>query len=217
MMKLKISGTSKMLALSIAFSMCLLLVRFLYSASDYYRFYIWNTFLAIIPYALSTQILKSKKIRAFTILLLVGWFLFLPNAPYLITDLFHYEQQNAAPYWYDLFIVIIGSWNGLILGLISLLNVEQFLARYFTPVWVKVSVFASLLLCSYGVFIGRFNRFNSWDIISAPRNLVVTSAHHILLPMHYPKVWVFTLLFTTMLTLMYYTLKKIPGQNPAEK
>ncbi|MEO7530137.1 MAG: DUF1361 domain-containing protein [Sediminibacterium sp.] len=210
-MNLKISGTSKMLLLSVGFLMSLLLVRFIYSNNTLvYRFYGWNTFLAAIPYFISTQLIKISKLNVAAIVLIGLWLLFFPNAPYLITDLFHYEERADVPFWYDLLIVVSGAWNGLILGMTSLMNVEKFLARHVKPIWVTISVFFSLLLCSYGVFIGRFLRFNSWNIVTDPRGLVYTSAHHVLSPQNYPKLWVFTILFTVFLTIVYFTLKKLP-------
>lgn len=209
-MNLKISGTSKMLLLSISFTMLLLGVRFMYAGTTDYSFYGWNTFLAAIPYLASTQLLKRKKIHIASIGLLVLWLLFFPNAPYIITDLFHYEERPLVPYWYDLVLVISGAWNGLILGLFSLMNVEIFLTRYLRPALVKLSVFISLFLCGYGVFIGRFLRFNSWDVVNDPRSIAYTAAHHVLMPQHYQKLWVFTILFSVLLGIIYFTLKKIP-------
>lgn len=213
-MNLKLSGTSKMLLLSIAFCMSLLVVRIIYSNEMLvYSFYVWNTFLAVIPYVVSTQLIKLKKINAAAFVMLFVWLLFFPNAPYIITDLFHYEQRSDAPFWYDLLIVISGTWNGLILGMVSLMNVEIFLSRHLKPIWVKACVFFSLLLCGYGVFIGRFLRFNSWNIVTDPRDLVYTSAHHVLLPQQYPKLWVFTILFAVFLSIIYYTLKQLPKEK----
>ncbi|MES2371740.1 MAG: DUF1361 domain-containing protein [Bacteroidota bacterium] len=213
-MNLKISGTSKILLLSVAFSMSLLLVRFVYSNNTIeYRFYGWNTFLAAIPYLVSTQLIKLRKIGLTAILFLCVWLLFFPNAPYMITDLFHYEPRPDVPYWYDLLLVTSAAWNGLILGLTSLMNVEIFLARHLKKAWVMIFVFISLLLCGYGVFIGRFFRFNSWDILTAPRDLAYSSARHVWRWQQYPKLWVFTLLFSVLLTIIYFTLKNLPHRT----
>jgi uncharacterized membrane protein len=92
----------------------------------------------------------------------------------------------------------------------SLFNIEKFLSRHLKPAWVFVCEIASLLLCSYGIFIGRFLRFNSWDIVKDPQTLVYTSAKHILIPQNYAKLWVFTLLFALMLGIIYFTLKNLP-------
>lgn len=209
-MKLRISPVSKMLLLSIAFSMSLLLVRYRFAPTLDYNFYPWNIFLAAIPYVISTQLGKLTKINLVAIVLLLAWLLFFPNAPYIITDIFHYEQRLPIPYWYDLILVISAAWNGLILGIISLLNVQKFLAQHLKPFWVTICELLSLLLCSYGIFIGRFLRFNSWDIVTDPRVLVYSSAHHVLVPQNYQKLWVFTLLFAVMLGLIYFTVKKLP-------
>ena len=215
-MSMKISGISKMLLLCIIFSMSLLLVRFVYAQTPDYRFYIWNTFLAAIPYVISTQLLKLKKMNSAAIVFLVAWLLFFPNAPYMITDIFHYEERPPVPFWYDVLLVISAAWNGLILGMVSLMNVENFLSRHIKPLLVKFIVFTSLLLCGYGIFIGRFLRFNSWNILTDPGYLAYTSAHHVLLPQRYPKLWVFTVLFAALLSIIYFTLKKLPRVETAE-
>jgi len=209
-MKLKISHTSKLLLLSVGFTMSMFVLRCLYDGTLTYGFYAWNTFLAAIPYFISTQLLQRSKINFASFTLLATWLLFFPNAPYIITDVLHYQERPPVPYWYDLILVVSAAWNGLILGLISLMNVEIFLNRHLKPVMVKALVCISFFLCGYGVFIGRFLRFNSWDIVSDPGNLAYTSAHHIFFPQHYPKLWVFTSLFAVMLGIIYFTLQLLP-------
>ena len=207
---MKLSGISKMLVLSITFSMSLLLVRFFYAKTLDYSFYGWNTFLAIIPYIAGTWLLKLKRMHGLAFFLLAIWLLFFPNAPYLITDILHYEERPPVPFWYDILLVISATWNGLILGMTSLINVETFLLRYIKLFWVRAMIFFSLVLCSYGIFLGRFLRFNSWNIVTDPAYLAYTSAHHVLLPQNYPKLWVFTILFAVLLSIIFFTLKKLP-------
>ncbi|MBV9987019.1 MAG: DUF1361 domain-containing protein [Chitinophagaceae bacterium] len=204
---MRISNVSKLLLLSVCFTMSLLIVRFVYSHTWDYRFYGWNTFLAAIPYLVSTQLVKLYRFRMPAILLLAVWLLFFPNAPYIITDLLHYEERPPVPFWYDIILVVSAAWNGLILGLVSLMNVETFLARHLRPFWVHFCVIASLFLCGYGIYFGRFLRFNSWTVFTDPAMVVYTSAHHVLLPKQYSKLWVFTLLFGVLLGIIYYTLK----------
>lgn len=214
---MRISMLSRLLLLSVCFTMTMLLVRFMYSHTYDYRFYGWNTFLAAIPYLISTQLLRLKKLNVLAILLIAVWLVFFPNAPYIITDLLHYEERPPVPFWYDIILVISAAWNGLILGLVSLMNVEAFLLRHVRAVWVHFCVVVSLFLCGYGIYFGRFLRFNSWDIVTDPGMLVYTSAHHVLLPMQYSKLWVFTLLFGVLLGIIYYTLKVLAyahGRQP---
>jgi uncharacterized membrane protein len=209
-MNLKVSNTSKLLLLSVSFTMAMLLVRFFYSNTMDYRFYGWNTFLAAIPYLVSTQLLKMKKMGAVSVVMMIVWLLFFPNAPYIITDLLHYEERPPIPFWYDILLVTSAAWNGLILGLVSLMNMEKYLLRYLKPLWTTCFVFISLLLCGYGIFLGRFLRFNSWNIVTDPGSLAYASAKHVLKPQQYPKLWVFTLLFAVLLSIIYYTLKNLP-------
>ena len=167
-MSLRLSSLSRMLLLSVSFTMALLAFRMFRTHTLEYGFYVWNTFLAAIPYFCSNQLVHCKKINGVAILLLAGWLLFFPNAPYIITDLFHYEEKPNFPVWYDLILVTSATWNGLILGIVSLMRVEAFLSNHMKQVWVKLCVFASLFLCGYGIFMGRYLRFNSWDIVNKP-------------------------------------------------
>jgi uncharacterized membrane protein len=212
-MKLQVSNISKMLLLSVGFTMLMLAVRMAYSSTLEYSFYGWNTFLAAIPYLISTQLLRLRKIHVTAVLMLCVWLLFFPNAPYIITDLLHYEERPPVPFWYDILLVISAAWNGLILGLVSLMNVEHFLLRHVKKIWVNGIVWICLLLCGYGVFLGRFLRFNSWDITTEPVTLVYNSAKHVLLPQRYSKLWAFTILFAVLLSIIYYTLKMLHQQG----
>jgi uncharacterized membrane protein len=215
-MSIRVSNMSKILLLSVSFTMVMLAVRIVYSSSWEYRFYGWNTFLAAIPYLLSTQLLKLRKLNFIALVTLAVWLLFLPNAPYIITDLLHYEERPPVPFWYDILLVISAAWNGLILGLVSLMNVEHYLLRHLKKAWVNLIVCVCLFLCGYGIFIGRFLRFNSWDMATDPGTLMYTSAKHVLLPQRYSKLWVFTLLFAVLLGIIYYTLKVLSHHGKPE-
>jgi len=209
-MNKKISHIEKMLALSIAFTMLLLTMRIIHTQQWMYVFYVWNTFLAIIPLLFSRKLAKLEKPGIKAIALIAGWLLFFPNAPYIITDVFHYEERLPVPRWYDLMLVVSAAWNGLLLGIVSLMQVERFLSQHLRSSWVKLSVFISLGLCGYGIYIGRFLRFNSWDIITHPRSLLSASAYQVLHPHRNIVTWEFTFLFSVMLCIIYFTLKQLP-------
>src|SRR4051812_39763648 len=159
----KISPLERMLIVSVLFNMLLLFVRFYHTKEFTYGFYVWNTFLAILPLLFSRALLRLSQFRFKAIVLVTCWLVFFPNAAYMVTDLFHYGEKPVVPQWYDLLLVITAAWNGLLLGIISLRQVEQFLSRYLKAIWVKSIVIISFALCGYGVYIGRYLRFNSWD------------------------------------------------------
>jgi uncharacterized membrane protein len=208
-MKTKITATNKMLILSVAFTMILLAIRIALTNSLTYLFFVWNIFLAIIPLVSSNYLLKQQKLGIKSIIIIFGWLFFYPNAPYIITDFFHYVERPPVPYWFDLLICISAVWNGLILGLISLIQVEAFLSRHLKPTIVKAIVLASFLLCGYGIYIGRFLRFNSWDIVTDIDGLFDASLQRIIHPFHHTSTWSFTLLFAVMMAVFYYTIKSI--------
>ncbi len=200
----------KMLVISIGFTMALLFARIIYTSDIMYGFYVWNTFLATVPLLLSRQLKKMEKINRKSILLLCGWLLFFQNAPYIITDIFHFEERQPVPYWFDLVLVMSAAWNGLMLGIVSLMYVENFLSKYFKNFGLVIIIFASMLLCSYGIYLGRFLRFNSWDIVTSPENILKTTTGHIFNPFQHIQTWAFTFSFTILLCLVYFTVKKLP-------
>jgi uncharacterized membrane protein len=215
-MKQSLSGISKMLILSIAFTILLVVIRIVYTNNLSYIFYGWNLFLAIIPWLCSSRLQKHKRIDLTSILLLALWLLFLPNAPYVITDIFHYELREPIPMWYDLLIVTTGAWNGLLLGIVSLMQVEKILTNFLGKIWVQGFVFTSLMLCGYGVYIGRYSCYNSWDIITKPQHILLDSLHQIRHPFQNYHVWAFTALFGIMLTIIYFTLQQLKTSNSSK-
>ena len=203
----KLSFSEKMLGLSILFNMVLIGARLWYTKELVYGFYIWNTFLAVLPLFFSRRLVQLERLNYKAMLLLGGWLAFFPNAPYMITDLFHFTSKPPVPLWFDLMLVTSAAWNGLLLGIISLMQVERFLTVHLKPVWAKWVVPASCILCGYGVYIGRFLRFNSWDVLTNPFSLVSTMGHHVFQPRAHIGLWAFTVLFGGLFGIVFFTLK----------
>ncbi|MCF6402551.1 DUF1361 domain-containing protein [Chitinophaga filiformis] len=203
-----ISPLERMLLVSVSFTMLLLLTRVMYTKELVYGFYIWNTFLAILPLLFSRSLIRQNRFNLRAILLLTCWLAFFPNAAYIITDLFHYTEKPPVPKWFDLLLVTSAAWNGLLLGIVSLMQIEQFLSGHLRDGWVKISVIISFILCGYGVYIGRYLRFNSWDAVTEPQKLLYTFSVHIFRPQEHVMMWAFTFLFGTMFGIVYFTLKQ---------
>src|SRR5207245_983978 len=100
------------------------------------------------------------------------WLLFLPNAPYLLTDFIHLRQWDRMALWFD--AVMIGSFGatGLLLGLTSLLIVHAIVTRHLGHVFGWLFAASSLALSAFGIYLGRFGRFNSWDTLFRPGSLL---------------------------------------------
>lgn len=206
------TGIGKVLALSILFSILLITARIWRSHSLFLTGLIWNLFLAWIPYVISLVVNNKKKLFSSAFLfypVALVWILFFPNAPYIITDLFHLKQSSAVPLWFDLLLIFSFAWNGLILGYLSLMKMENEVKQRLGARISQLFVIGVIALSAYGVFLGRYLRWNSWDIFTDPFYLVWNMLHMIRHPLHFPGVWGMTLLLAILTGLMYLTLKKI--------
>ncbi len=212
-MKIKFSGVSKILFASISFTILLLAARIIYTGTLTYAFYLWNLFLAIIPLGASNRLIRQNKLGIIAIIWLSLWLLFFPNAPYLVTDIFHFRERAGCPQWFDLVLVSSASWNGIFAGILSLLQVERFLKKFFENKWVQPSLVFFIILCGYGVYMGRFLRFNSWDIIKDPLgvgNFIKGSLIH---PHQNLSLWAFTVVFSGMFGIIFFTIKRLKTEN----
>lgn len=159
-------------------SIALLLLRVKITHSMYLLFLIWNLFLAVIPYFLSSNIYANffnpnKKIQN-TISAII-WLLFIPNTFYILTDFTHLHFKNIFQYGLDMLIISSFSFAGFYAGLLSLHHIHQLVfAKYGSKVSNLFIVNISFL-SAFGIYIGRILRFNSWDIISKPIHLANTS------------------------------------------
>ncbi|WP_162820125.1 DUF1361 domain-containing protein [Kordia sp. SMS9] len=201
-MHLNISKTHRFLAIFSTFCIALLLARILIKGSMFYVFLVWNLFLAIIPYAISSWLLHTRWIRkhTFPLCIFLGiWLLFLPNAPYLITDLMHLRYAKSSVIWFDALLLFAFALNGLLLGIFSLQHVFQVLMERWNVKTAKRILFCVVFLCGFGMYLGRFLRWNSWELFSDPMLLAQDCFRSILYPAYRMKTWGITLGFGSFL------------------
>lgn len=210
-MKLKrLNDVQQLVSVSLCFTLGLFVMRIAYTGTIAYLCYPWNLFLALIPVFLSGFLVKQKTFNYKSIGLLGLWLLFLPNAPYLVTDIFHFEERPPVSLWFDLMLVVSAAWNGILFCMISLFRVEKFLRKTCTQNVANKIMPLLILLCGYGVYIGRYLRYNSWDIVTEPFDILRTSTHHLHHPVQNLNVWMFTFIFAAFLGIIYFTIKKLP-------
>lgn len=198
------------------FSTVLLLARIAYTERITYLFLLWNLFLAAVPYVLVQGMSNdtSKFVyRLYNLLVIVVWMLFFPNAPYIFTDLFHLRSMSSSIIWYDTTMILSIAWTGMLFGYLSLLRIEKHLASFLSPLWSRLSVYALLFVSAFGVYIGRYLRFNSWDVLSDPFGLMYEVGHHVVNPFTHPRTWGMTLVFGLFLSLIYSSLHLIRQQR----
>ncbi len=209
---IKISIAEKIIFGFLLFVAAMLLMRIIYTGSAGYIFLVWNLFLAWIPFQLGMFISSSAKYNKWwKCFLLAAWLLFFPNALYIVTDLMHLGETNSsAPIWFDAILLFTSSITGLIMAFISLYQVEQFLKNNIKARHINILLVAILFLGSFGVYIGRFLRWNSWDIVSNPVSLLIEVAVRFAYPVVHYRAWTVTLLLTCLFSLLYFAARRLP-------
>jgi uncharacterized membrane protein len=196
---------------SLTTTSCVTLValRVHYTSHVTFMFLVWNIFLAIIPYMISTMlVLYHEKIRNRFVLAIpfLLWLCFFPNAPYILTDLFHLRPRTGVPYWYDLALILFFAWNGLMLGYASLMDIQTVITSRFNRWAGWVVAIASLILGSFGIYLGRYLRWNSWDVVSSPQDLLYDISIRVLNPTDHPQTYGVTIIFSVFLIVGYLLL-----------
>ena len=135
---------------------------------------------------------------------LIGvWFLFYPNAPYIVTDLIHLSPRWPIPVWYDLMVIVFNAWTGLALAICSLYQMQNIATLRFGQVWGRILAATTIVASGLGVYIGRFLDWNSWDIVLVPADVIRLVAANLLNVSNDPTALVASSLFAILLGLTY--------------
>ena len=177
-----------------------------------YMFLIWNLFLAWIPYWISMSLEKINH-KWMAVPLLAAWLVFLPNAPYIVTDLLHVGYHPPVHMWHDMMLIFSFAWTGLLLGFLSLLDVQRYLQKNVGKNWSNLLVWITIILCAFGVYLGRYQRWNSWDIISQPYQLFWDIMAVILHPVNYMGSLGLAVVMSGVLGIGYLTMKTLVGEE----
>jgi uncharacterized membrane protein len=192
-----------LLAFVSAAAMALLSVRIVLE-SWHFIFLVWNLFLAWIPLLFIKWVWEMEKRQPapFGILMiyLSVWLLFFPNAPYIITDLKHLRSVPENMIWYDTLMIFTFSLAGFLTGLYSIRIVHRIIAHRWNDRLAWLAITASMVLSGFGIFLGRFGRWNSWDIITQPGALARGIYHS----MKDPLAIKHTITFSFVLMLLYF-------------
>jgi uncharacterized membrane protein len=200
-------------------STILLLVRMVLSGKITHLWLFWNLFLAWIPFILSHLMVRNfhplRRFPIFFALLGFCWLLFLPNAPYIVTDLKHLKIVPGIPFWFDLVLLTSFAINGLYLGLYSISHIQGVISSLYGQKRAWFLIGAILYLTSLGLYLGRILRWNSWDIISNPKGLLADILHLILNPFENLYIHLVILLVTVVLLLFYRVFYFVFFEKPA--
>jgi uncharacterized membrane protein len=200
-----------LLLLSSAFSVALLLVRVRFEARVEYLFLIWNLFLGWIPFLLALFFLSvhANLTKGWWALatLFVSWLLFFPNALYIITDFMHLRYRLGAPLWFDVMVLFSFSWNGMMLGFVSLFMIHDIFEQRFGR-WLSWGLTTTMIMASsFGVYLGRFLRWNTWDVVNNPTLLAQDVMSRFVDPTDHKLTYAFTLIYGAFFLFAYMQLR----------
>lgn len=201
--------TNQLLLLYSIYCLSLLLVRAKLTNSIYLFFLIWNLFLAVIPYLITSHLLtlNLKKVTKLKVLgISAVWLAFIPNAFYIITDLVHLAKSDGHIFWLDLIILSSYALIGFAFGIFSLFDFQKIAKQFIGIKYTNFIIPIICFLCGIGIYIGRILRYNSWDIISNPIDLafdlfqIIISIKSILFSIHFGVFIYFSFLIKKNLT-----------------
>jgi uncharacterized membrane protein len=170
-------------------------------------FLVWNLFLAWIPFITAYYLSRCSTVLSYAKLipLFLLWLLFLPNAPYIVTDLIHLRPRDGVPLWLDAVLLFMFAFHGLLLGLASTLLIHEVLEKKLTRVASWAVLILSFILCGYGIYLGRFLRWNSWDLFLKPIALLQEAFSQLT----HPTALVVTAIFSFIMILGYLFLVQL--------
>jgi uncharacterized membrane protein len=191
-------------------SFLMVLFRVYWTVNYTYLFMLWNLMLAWIPLlcAMVVDFLfrKSGKITVLMLLLSGVWLLFYPNSPYIVTDLLHLKARANIPIWFDLMLILSFAWTGLFLGFMSLYLMQNIIKKKWGSIIGWIFVAGTILIGSFGVFLGRFLRWNSWDMLSEPQAITYDIVSRAINPLSNKWSIMFTVIFFTFSFFSYLLL-----------
>ncbi|RME49591.1 MAG: DUF1361 domain-containing protein [Caldilineae bacterium] len=202
-------------SVSTLLAVSLLAGRMAYSRSVMFGFLLWNLILAWLPYffGLWAAHLHQRYPRRWWAILLPGglWLVFFPNAPYILTDFLHLASRAPIPLWYDTGLLASFAWTGLFLGIYSLRAMQTLVADYLGRAASWLFVLTVVGLSGLGIYLGRFLRWNSWDLLFHPRQIFADVALRLTDPLAHPGAVGVTVLFSAFLLVCYLTLTAVPS------
>jgi uncharacterized membrane protein len=181
--------------------------------NNYSGWIVWNLFLAFIPLFFSFWLFlrRNKKRGLFWWIGFIIFITFLPNAPYLLTDIIHLIQAIRGGYsiWITTLVFIPLHSLAIFIGweayVISLILQGYYLKIQNAKKFITISELMTHILCAIGIYIGRFRRFNSWDFVTQPDVLLTTTIGDLTTK----KPFLVMVITFMILTILYWLTKQI--------
>lgn len=217
MPQIKLPEKSKQLALTLLLSslisVALYIIRMAAGESNRYWFLNWNLLLAWVPlvlaWLLKERLKQSSWLSWRNLLLTALWLGFLPNSFYIVSDFIHLHSSGEVSLLYDIVVFVSFTWNGFVLGFASLYLIHQQLLRKIRRRDAHVLIGVILLLCGYAIYLGRYLRWNTWDVLVNPAGLLFDVSERLINPAARPQMFATTAMFFVLLTSMYAFIYRV--------
>ncbi len=173
-----------MLNLSCAAAFSLLAARIFVSGTGNYAFLLWNLFLAAVPYMMSVSFerlaLKCERMPWHLGAFFLLWLFFFPNAPYIVTDFVHlpWKYVWSDNFFSDCLLIAVFSFAGMMFGMGSVFRVHHALRNVIGSVPADIAIGFAISVSGFGVYLGRFLRWNSWDAFLNPLDVLRDAVSH---------------------------------------
>ncbi len=182
-------------------------IRFYYTGCITFIFLLWNIFLAWLPFTLSRQINSRHPLSWRNYVLLTLWLLFLPNAPYIITDLMHIKHIKDMPIYFDLILILTTALQGLVYFYVSIYIVKNRMICHMSKTVNNIFIPAVFILSGWGIYLGRYSRYNSWDIVTKPNRILNDLFQSIIHPIDNADQWKVCLFFTLFFIIVLHAIQ----------
>lgn len=204
--------TRALLIISFA-SIVLFVVRaFSFSSLDYW-YLIWNLLLAWIPLGLALLLIRTLKssrwVSPMGILLSVMYLGFLPNSFYIATDFIHVQYANNQTILMDIVMILLFTIAGMTAGFLSLLLIHKQLLTRIQTHHAHGLIAIIIAACSFAIYLGRFLRWNTWDVITNPGGIIFDVSYRLVGPLDDGQMIGTTILFFVLLTSLYWSIWQI--------
>jgi uncharacterized membrane protein len=204
------------LVVASALACAMLAARVLRTERLAYAFLAYNLVLAWVPVALGALARRLAQARsALALPAGVFWWLFFPNAFYLVTDFVHLRPRPGVPHWYDIAMTVAFAWCGTLLALASLSNMHALVRGLRGALTGWAFAIFVCLSSGFGIWLGRVRRWNSWDAALHPALVAEDSLRGLAHPLRVPAAWGVTLAFGGLLTVLYVSVTSLRGAERA--
>jgi len=201
------SRVVRTLLLANGLSLFLFLFRVWSGQSLRYGFLPWNLLLAWLPAIfaalLRKRLYKKRFLDPLNLVLLALWLLFLPNSFYIVSDLIHLYDTGEVSMLYDAVLFMSFIFNGYLAGFLSVHIVHAQLLKRISERLAHSIITGVFLLCGFAIYLGRYMRWNTWDVVVHPLGVIFDASERVINPVAHPEALLTTMSFFVLIGSMY--------------